>query len=157
LSAARFKTFVCGTALILIGCSTQHVPVRESDITRREALVRSIGEESNYGMFAVDNSIVVIQSFGVDRVVAEGPPIVPLLVRRMKEKDVDFDTFIRCYSAAEQIATASGKSEDITWCGGASREEGKFGPGGMPYDDDFRNMVIESIETTFALRATPIQ
>ncbi len=114
----------------------------DSDLKR---LVDDIARyDSGEQSVSVENAVVRVKTDAVDRVVAQGPRIVPHLIRRMEETE-DFDTFARCYSACQQIFSGS----RIHWMGGATVEtvEGVMRVRPAPSLDfpAFKKSVIESV------------
>jgi hypothetical protein len=83
-------------------------------------LVGSISAVDNRQDLLIDNSGIVVGSAGVDRVVAEGLAAVPYLLEQMQRRDLDFDTFVRSWSATERILQSAGSNVQVPWWGGAS-------------------------------------
>jgi hypothetical protein len=67
---------------------------------------------------SVDNSHIIIRTRSIDRVVACGPRALPALLREMRHPDVSLDTFVRCYSACDQILRKAGLPDPVYWHGG---------------------------------------
>ncbi len=166
---AAIRVAACCSLLLALGCaqSAGGPTSRATVIDQKQVLVDAIADESQFVSISVDNSVVEIHTNAVDRVVKQGPAIIPALLKKMRMPGINFDTFIRCYSAAEQIAEKQGLQDQIYWTGGATSpdfeelvsEHGttsqKIGPGGQTFDDAFRKRVIDSIEKCFAENKNP--
>jgi hypothetical protein len=115
-----------------------------------EESVARIDEVTNWGDISIDNGWVCIRSEGVDRVVAEGPAIVPYVLRWMRKPGISFDRFVRCYSACDQILRKVDPSTTVYWNGGAAPagdwREGRLEPRFQADNAEFRQRVIADIE-----------
>jgi hypothetical protein len=94
------------------------------------AVVGGLREDGKAGggsySLLVDNSHFVLETPGINRVVAHGPQALSPLVREMRRPDVTLDTFARCYTACDQILEKAGLKEPVHWYGGSIDTEGKF-------------------------------
>jgi hypothetical protein len=139
---------------VLLGCSKPITPPPEAVVDPMDAVVDSIGEVGQFQQISVDNSRVAIEAIGVDRAVKAGRRVVPALLRKMRQDEVDFDTFVRCYSATLRIAEAEYWNTTPYWYGGAGtpdpfQGEQRLSPGWEAFDKPFRDRVITSIEEGF--------
>jgi hypothetical protein len=69
------------------------------------------------------NSQVVIETPAIEKIVAAGPSALNDLVLAMRDETISFDTFTRCYSAADQIIQAADPQLSVLWYGGSSTKE----------------------------------
>lgn len=97
-----------------------------------------------------DNSQVVIKTPGIEFVVRKGMRAIPLLIEIMKNEELSFDTFARCYSACEQILRSKDKSIVVKWYGGSDTKETldhtwRIIRGGQTDDKEFRKEVRDDI------------
>ena len=97
-----------------------------------------------------DNSQVVVEAPGIEFVVRKGMRAIPLLIEIMKNDELSFDTFVRCYSSCEQIFRSKDKSIVVKWYGGCDTKETldrtwQIIPGGQTDDKEFRKEVRDDI------------
>lgn len=150
---------------VACSCSTRHTAIGTGgDVaqssTRPEPgagslqdLVRNIQQSGDFISVDGDNSRVIIHTDAIDAVVRAGPPALPLLLRELANEQVDFDRFVRCYSAAEQIVEPMGHR--IYWSGncrsGSSGGDLKFIPALEGQDaPEFRKRVSDSLAAVIA-------
>jgi hypothetical protein len=100
--------------------------------------------------FASDNSQVIVKTPAIKEITDQGLPILEVLINAMRDEKIDFDAFLRCYSACDQILRKAGSKRSVWWSGG-SRWEWKDGRQrfvfGFPWTDEqkFRKRVVEDI------------
>ena len=81
-------------------------------------LVYRIADYDPGESIAINSNRVTIRSRPIDLVVRAGPQIIPTILKRMKQPDLPFDTFTRCYTAADQIiTTANPRIKPVYWSG----------------------------------------
>jgi hypothetical protein len=99
---------------------------------------------------SVDNSRVLVKTTAINKIVQEGKSALPVLVAIMKNENVCFDTFVRCYSACDQILCAQDPGLVVYWSGGvesARTRSGivRFSNRGLIDEHEFRARVIRDI------------
>lgn len=101
-----------------------------------------------------DNSRVEINTAGIRRVTAHGPKVIPTLIRIMRDDQISFDAFVRCYSAADQVIRSACPDERVYWSGNCRLVTQRLGvhriaPSTLQDTADFRSSVVASIETIY--------
>ena len=86
--------------------------------------------ESGVRQAFINNSDITMPS--PPAVVQQGATVLPQLLELMECDLLDFDTFTRCYGAADKIVSAAGAGR-IWWAGGANYDDkfDRFGPLGQ--------------------------
>ena len=139
----------------LIGCNAeQNPPPGESEAAETSGQLRVLetvlqDKEGPRGC-RILNSRAVIDTCGIRQLREEGIEVVPDLVALMRTDELSFDTFTRCYSAAEQILREIKPDLDIGWQGGAktvgSDSRGfRLVPGGQMDVSGFRKQIADEI------------
>jgi hypothetical protein len=103
------------------------------------------------------NSHVEIRTRRVDRVVAVGPLALGPLLAEMRRPDVSVDTFVKCYSACDQILQNAGLTSCVRWRGGHIDFDKNWRATGISRIDGFngafrREQIAEIISEVKALR-----
>lgn len=92
---------------------TQHGPQRSAPL---ELSIPVVGD---YQEVLRLHSRIVVRTESIDRLVLQGPAVVPSIVRVM-QPDIEFDSFVRCYSICDQIIRRELPHTSIWWEGGCS-------------------------------------
>lgn len=97
-----------------------------------------------------NNGRVVVRTKTIDGVVKKGVDVIPYLVAAMRVEELDFDTFVRCYSACDQIIRTKRPDLHTYWDGGCTlvdtpAEIRRVRPGKQRDDGLYRAKVIDSI------------
>jgi hypothetical protein len=106
--------------------TTPAKPIKFSDPDIKEMMVileRITRTDEGWQSISVINSQVMIKTPGIEFVVRKGMKAIPLLIEIMKNDELSFDTFARCYSACEQILRSKDKSIIVKWSGGAETKK----------------------------------
>jgi hypothetical protein len=88
-----------------------------------------------------------ISTSEIDRVVAVGLPALPNLFEVMQTPGISFDTFARCYSAANEILKLHGSTDGVGWGGGytlvpTSNGLARVEPGGQLDVEQFKMHIV---------------
>jgi hypothetical protein len=102
----------------------------------------------------VMNSGVQIMTPGIGRVIKMGTNAIPQLVELMTDDALSFDTFARCYTAANQILQEAGVVANVLWYGGGSVSNTSCGPRVFPRGQNvitsgFRKAVSDDVVSKF--------
>lgn len=128
--------------------------VQRASMTSHQVLELLLKPDDKTINYSIRNSVVLIESSGIDQVAEHGYPNIPVLLQIMHDEHISFDTFVRCYSACQAILTPDDSSRATYWDGGAevvqhSDYEFRFVPNGQIDDATFRHLVTEDIERRY--------
>jgi hypothetical protein len=93
-------------------------------VTLIQGLRQDPDEAAGWRELSVDNSHIIFGTPRIKKVVAFGTKVLPALLEEMRRPDVSLDTFVRCYSACDQILRKAGLPEPVDWHGGLIDVEG---------------------------------
>ncbi|MFO0966458.1 MAG: hypothetical protein U0793_12855 [Gemmataceae bacterium] len=134
-------------------CQTPPVANPPAETDRLLGLLETITNIDGGQSISSDNSQVIVNTSGIDKIVKMGPKVVPDLVRIMKCETITFDTFTRCYSACDQILRAIDPKVRVFWTGGSNLKKiggvRRIFSGGHEDELGFRRAVVKSIEAQF--------
>jgi hypothetical protein len=130
-------------------CSRLGVP-RSDELKVLETVLQSDGANG----VEILNSRVVVNTSGIRILRQDGMKSVPALVSLLCRDELSFDTFVRCYSAAEQILKAENPDTEVPWDGGAEivpTENGGFRlePRGQMQLRKFRHKIASHIARAY--------
>ena len=131
---------------LLTGCIAHRAVMSHEAVVVAERIVANDGDAWS---FSRNNSHVIIQTANIDAIVANGTSHFPHLVEIMQHHRISFDTFIRCYSACDQILRKIDPSIRVNWTGGAQVTgdlgEYRVEPDGQQDGPEFRKWVTTDI------------
>jgi hypothetical protein len=110
---------------------------------------RIVANDGDSWSFARDNSHVIIQTANIDDIVANGTSHFPYLIEIMQNQRISCDSFVRCYSACDQILRKIDPGIRVNWTGGAELTgdlgEYRVEPGRQLDGPEFRKWVTTDI------------
>jgi hypothetical protein len=154
---ARLRSYVIAlVCLAVVSTFDRHLRAEEK-MTKKTlaAIVEQLsGVDDAFQQISIDNSQIIVKTTAIKQLVAEGILIVPLILQIMKENDISFDLFTRCYSVCDQVISPKLHGSSIWWTGGCKQRVTESGVirldrGSQIDETDFRKKVIEDIEKKY--------
>jgi hypothetical protein len=95
------------------------------------------------------NSRIVVNTSGIRKLRKWGVRALPALVVLLRNDELTFDTFVRCYSAAEQILEDADPNIRVPWSGGVefkpTEDRLYFEPWGQAQVAEFRRQIAAEV------------
>jgi hypothetical protein len=120
--------------------------LEKDGMDKAKKLLAEIRRIDGHQAYSIDNSQVVVLTPAIKGIVDSGLDSIDVLLLAMKEDSIDFDSFVRCYSACDQILRRKDAKLGVLWYGGCDVQriqgEQRFFPGGQANEKTFRKSVI---------------